>query len=71
MKSDELYKSTWSVDIHPKAATSLPRVTKTKMENLLEVLGRRFKHSKGSIQNSIVLLIVYGFEEFIRTQLLR
>lgn len=70
MKS-ELYKPTWSVDIHPKAATSLPRVTEAKMENLLEVLGRRFKHSKGSIQNSIVLLIVYGFEEFIRTQLLR
>lgn len=41
------------------------------MENLLEVLGRRFKHSKGSIKNSIILVIVYGFEEFIRTQLLR
>ncbi|KAL9988329.1 hypothetical protein ACROYT_G002763 [Oculina patagonica] len=41
------------------------------MENLLEVLGRRFKHTKGPIQNSIILVIVYGFEEFIRTQLLR
>jgi len=44
---------------------------KAVMENLLEVLGRRLKHSKASIKNSIILLIVYGFEEFIRKQLLR
>lgn len=71
MKSDELHKSTWSVETAKAATLILPRVTEANMENLLEVLGRRFKHSKGSIQNSIVLLIVYGFEEFIRTQLLR
>jgi len=41
------------------------------MENALGVLERRFKHSKGTIQNSVILVIVYGFEEFIRTQLFR
>jgi len=39
---------------------------KAIMENLLKVLGRRLKHSKGSIKNSMILVIVYGFEESIR-----
>jgi len=41
------------------------------MENVPGALERRFKHSKGTIQNSVILVIVYGFEEFIRTQLFR
>lgn len=70
MKTGQFYKSASPIDIHAKASTSLSQV-KVIMENLLEVLSRRFKHSKGSIKNSIILVIVYGFEEFIRTQLLR
>ena len=41
------------------------------MEHFLEILGRRYKYSKGPIQNSIILVIIYGFEEFIRIQFLR
>ncbi|XP_022783813.1 protein FAM26F-like isoform X2 [Stylophora pistillata] len=41
------------------------------MGHLLELLERRYKYSKGPIQNSIILVIIYGFEEYIRTQLLR
>lgn len=41
------------------------------MESVLRALERRFKHSKGTIQNSIILVVIYGFEEFIRTQLFR
>lgn len=41
------------------------------METVLRALERRFKHSKGTIQNSVILLMIYGFEEFISTQLFR
>ena len=41
------------------------------METVLRALERRFKHSKGTIQNSVLLLMIYGFEEFISTQLFR
>lgn len=41
------------------------------MEQFLQILERRNKYSKGPFQNSIILMIIYGFEEFIRTQFLR
>lgn len=41
------------------------------MENVLDAFGQRCKHSKKTIQNCVILLITYGLEEFIRTQLFR
>lgn len=41
------------------------------MESFLRAFEKRFKHSKGTIQNLLILVIIYGFQEFIRTQLFR
>ncbi|XP_067017406.1 calcium homeostasis modulator protein 5-like isoform X1 [Acropora muricata] len=41
------------------------------MKNVLDAIEQHWKQSKGTIQNIIILLAIYGFEEFIRRQLFR